>query len=106
MIKSENARPSSWVYVDITGIDLGTFVQRAQRVIAEKVDLPNSYSLMWSGRYESMQQAQQRLIVAGPLALLLIILLLYLATRSWFQVILVTVTVLFFARLDQSCCFG
>ena len=51
MIKSENARPNSWVYIDIENIDVGTYVQNAQKVIAEKVKLPAGYSLIWSGQY-------------------------------------------------------
>jgi Cu(I)/Ag(I) efflux system membrane protein CusA/SilA len=86
MIKTENARPTSWVAVDIKNLDVGTYVQRAQQVIGEKVAMPTGYSLQWSGQYEYMQRARQRLMIAVPLAVLLIILLLYIGTRSWVHV--------------------
>ena len=63
MIRSENARPSHWVYVDVSGIDLGTYVHDAQRVVETKVKLPPGYSLVWSGQYEYIQEANQRLMV-------------------------------------------
>ena len=86
MIKSENARLTSWVYVDIAGIDVGTYVKEAQRAVAEKVTIPQGYSIVWSGQYEYMQAARKRLMVVIPVAGVLIVLLLYLATRSWLRV--------------------
>jgi Cu(I)/Ag(I) efflux system membrane protein CusA/SilA len=86
MVKSENARLTSWVFVDIAGIDVGTYVRRAQEAVAEKVDLPPGYSIVWSGQYEYMQAARRRLMVVVPLAGVLILLLLYAATRSWLRV--------------------
>ncbi len=95
MVKSENARLTSWVYVDIAGIDVGTYVANAQRAVAEKVDRPEGYSIVWSGQYEYMQAARQDLIVAGILALAAIILLLYVSTRSWLRTLLVILAVPF-----------
>jgi len=95
MIKSENARLSSWVYVDIRDIDVGTFVERAQRVVAEGLDLPPGYTVAWSGQYEYMQAARQRLLVVVPLAAVAILLLLYAATRSWLRVGIVLLAVPF-----------
>ncbi len=95
MIRSENARPSNWVYVDVSGIDLGTYVHDAQRVVETKVKLPPGYSLVWSGQYEYIQEANQRLMVAVPLAALLIILLLYVWARSWLKVGIVLLAVFF-----------
>jgi copper/silver efflux system protein len=95
MIRSENARLSSWVYVDIAGIDVGTYVQNAQKTVAEKVKLPQGYSIVWSGQYEYMQEANQRLMVAIPMAGVLIILLLYVASRSWLRVCIVLLAVPF-----------
>ena len=57
MIKSENARRTSWVFVDIKGIDIGGYVTRAKRVVAEQVNLPAGYSIVWSGKYESMSRS-------------------------------------------------
>jgi len=76
-IKSENARNNAWIYVDLTGIDVGTYVQKARRVIRDEIRLPAGYSLVWSGQYEYMQRAQQRLMIVIPLTLIIIFLLLY-----------------------------
>ncbi|MGD9689676.1 MAG: efflux RND transporter permease subunit [Phycisphaerales bacterium] len=95
MIKSENARPTSWVYVDIAGIDVGTYVKNAQRVVAAQVPLPAGYSIVWSGQYEYMQAARARLLIAVPLAAVAIVLLLYFATRSWLRVGIVLLAVPF-----------
>ncbi len=95
MIKSENARLTSWVYVDIAGIDVGTYVQRARDVVAREVKLPPGYSIVWSGQYEYMQAAAKRLAIAIPLALVGIVLLLYMSTRSWLRVCIVLLAVPF-----------
>ncbi|RMH62036.1 MAG: efflux RND transporter permease subunit [Bacteroidetes bacterium] len=77
MIKSENARPNAWVFVDLApGVDVGTYVQRARQVVAEQVDLPAGYSLRWSGQYEYMERANRRLQVLVPITLAIIFLLL------------------------------
>lgn len=81
-IKSENARPNAWVYIDIKDIDVGNYVQEAQRVINEKVTLPAGYSIIWSGQYEYMERSSRRLAMVVPLTLLLVIVLLYMNTKS------------------------
>jgi len=81
-IKSENARPNAWVYVDLRGIDVGTWVERARREVAEQVELPPGYTIFWSGQYEYMQRAKERLLLIVPVTLLLIVLILYLNTGS------------------------
>jgi len=95
MIKSENAVLTSWVYVDITGLDVGTYVKNAQRAVAAGVKLPPGYTVVWSGQYEYMEAARKRLEVAVPLAAVAIILLLYLATSSWLRVGIVVLAVPF-----------
>jgi Cu(I)/Ag(I) efflux system membrane protein CusA/SilA len=95
MIKSENAVLTSWVYVDIAGIDVGTYVKNAQHAVRSQVELPTGYSIVWSGQYEYMEAARKRLQVAIPLAAVAIILLLYLATRSWLRVGIVVLAVPF-----------
>lgn len=95
MVKSENARLTSWVYVDIANIDIGTYVQKAQEVVAREVKLPSGYTVVWSGQYEYMQAAEKRLAIAIPLALVAIILLLYLSTRSWLRVSIILLAVPF-----------
>lgn len=82
VIKSENARTTSWVYVDIRDIDIGTYVQNARAAVQEQVDLPEGYSMVWSGQYEYMERARQRLQVVIPLTLAIIFLLLYLNFRN------------------------
>jgi len=89
MIKSENARLNGWTYVDITGRDLGSYVADAQRTVAELVDLPAGYALAWSGQYEYMQRAKERLSVVGPLTLGIIVLLLYLNFRRFAEVAII-----------------
>ena len=95
MIKSENAVLTSWVYVDIAGLDVGTYVENAQRVVAAQVVMPPGYTVVWSGQYEYMEAARKRLEVAVPMAAVLIILLLYLATASWLRVGIVLLAVPF-----------
>jgi Cu(I)/Ag(I) efflux system membrane protein CusA/SilA len=95
MVKSENARLTSWVFVDIAGIDVGTYVANAQHAVAQQVDLPAGYTIVWSGQYEYMQAARQRLMIAVPLAGVVILLLLYIATRNWLRVGIVLLAVPF-----------
>lgn len=89
MIKSENARPNGWIFVDIDGRDLGSYVQEAQRVVSEQVELPPGYSIAWSGQYEYMVRAKERLSVVAPLTLMIIILLLYLNFRNFIEVLII-----------------
>jgi Cu(I)/Ag(I) efflux system membrane protein CusA/SilA len=77
VVKSENARKTSWLYVDIRDIDVGTYVKNAQKVVNEQIDFPEGYSIVWSGQYEYMVRAQQRLRIVIPITLLIIFLLLY-----------------------------
>ncbi|MBL8727187.1 MAG: efflux RND transporter permease subunit [Planctomycetes bacterium] len=95
MVKSENARLTSWVYVDIAGIDVGSYVRNAQTAVADGVRLPTGYSIVWSGQYEYMQEANARLSLVLPIAAILIVLLLYLATHSWLRVGIVLLAVPF-----------
>ncbi len=81
-IKSENARRTAWIYVDITGIDIGTYVKNAQKVVEEKIQLPPGYNLIWSGQYEYMEAAEARLKVVIPLTLLIIFVIIYISTKS------------------------
>ena len=89
LIKSENARLNGWTYVDISGRDLGSYVAAAQRVVAESVELPPGYSLGWSGQYEYMLRAQERLSIVGPLTPAIIILLLYINFRRFAEVAII-----------------
>jgi Cu(I)/Ag(I) efflux system membrane protein CusA/SilA len=89
LIKSENARLNGWTYVDIRNRDLGSYVAEAQKVVADQVELPSGYSLAWSGQYEYMVRAKQRLSVVGPLTLAIIVLLLFLNFRSFAEVAII-----------------
>lgn len=91
-IKSENARLNGWTYVDITGRDLGSYVAEAQKVVADLVELPAGYSLAWSGQYEYMVRAKERLSIVGPVTLAIIILLLYLNFRRFAEVAIIVGT--------------
>jgi Cu(I)/Ag(I) efflux system membrane protein CusA/SilA len=95
MIRSEGTRRAAWIYVDITGRDLGSYIRDAQEAIAQKLPLPNGYNLVWSGQYEVKQQNSTRWWVAGSIALVVIILLLYAATHSWLRTIIVLLAVPF-----------
>ena len=89
VIKSENARPNGWTFVDIDGRDLGSYVAEAQRVVAENVNLPAGYSIAWSGQYEYMVRAKERLSAVVPVTLGIIVLLLYLNFRKLSEVALI-----------------
>ncbi len=81
-IKSENARPNAWIYVDIDGSDVGGYVQRARQAVREQIELPVGYTLAWSGQFEYMQRAAERLKLVIPATLAIIFLLLYLNFRN------------------------
>ncbi len=83
VIKSENARPNAWVYIDIENVDVGTYVKDAQEVVSKNVKLPAGYSIIWSGQYEYMERASKKLALVVPLTLVIVILLLYFNTRSF-----------------------
>jgi len=89
MIRSENSRPAGWVYVDLRGRDLGGYVRDAKARIAAELDLPPGYSLGWSGQYEYLERAAERLRVVVPLTLAIIVLLLYLNFRNARDVLLI-----------------
>ena len=89
MIKSENARLNGWIFVDIEGVDLGTYVAAAKQAVAEKVELPSGYSVNWSGQYEYMERAKQRLAVVVPITLVTIMLLLFLNFRNMTEVLII-----------------
>ena len=89
MIKSEDARPNGWTFVDIDGRDLGSYVEEAQRVVSEQVVLPAGYSISWSGQYEYMVRAKERLSIVVPFTLVIIVLLLYLNFRNMVEVLII-----------------
>jgi Cu(I)/Ag(I) efflux system membrane protein CusA/SilA len=94
-IKSENAKPNAWVYIDIRNIDVGTYVEAARQAVAEQIILPPGYTIVWSGQYEYMQRAQQRLMFVIPITLLLIFVIIYLNTSSVIETVIVMLGVPF-----------
>ena len=95
VIRSEDTRPNAWVYVDIKDIDVGTYVQNAKKIVAEKIKPPTGYAIIWSGEYEYMQRAQQRLMYVIPMTLFIIFVIIYLNTRSVTKVAIVFLAVPF-----------
>ena len=94
-IKSEGARPNAWIYVDLRGIDVGTYVQNAQKVVAEKIKLPTGYTIAWSGQYEYMQRAKKRLMYVIPLTVVIIFVIIFLNTKSLIKTAIVFLAVPF-----------
>ncbi|WP_318496100.1 efflux RND transporter permease subunit [Photobacterium leiognathi] len=92
MIKTENARPNGWVFVDIDDRDLGSYVAEAQQTVAEQLKLPAGYSLAWSGQYEYMERAKARLSIVAPLTISIIMLLLYFSFRRVTEVLVIMAT--------------
>ena len=99
-VKSEGAVPNAWIYVDVQGADLGGYVRLAQREVNEamrdgELQVPPGYSVLWSGQYEFMQRAQQRLMLVIPLTILIIIFIIHLNTKSWTKTAIVLLAVPF-----------
>ncbi|WP_165727117.1 efflux RND transporter permease subunit [Pseudoalteromonas sp. 31A1] len=91
-IKSENARLNGWSFIDIDGVDIGTYVEHAQQVLDKDLILPAGYSITWAGQYEYMQRAKEKLTYVLPLTLAIIIVLLYLNFRSFAEVTIIMAT--------------
>jgi len=89
MIKTENARLNGWIYIDIEGRDLGSYVSEAQQAVFEQIALPAGYSIAWSGQYEYLVRARQQLTTVLPVTLAIIVLLLYLNFRRFTEVIII-----------------
>jgi Cu(I)/Ag(I) efflux system membrane protein CusA/SilA len=81
-IKSENARKTAWIYVDLKGVDVGSYVKRAKALVDQEVKFPTGYSIVWSGQYEYMEKARKTLSIVLPLTLLIIFVLLYVHFRK------------------------
>jgi copper/silver efflux system protein len=97
MIRDENAMLNGYVYVDVAGRDVGSYVEEAKKVVLEKIKLPAGYALEWSGQYEAMERVKKRLFVVVPLTVFLIMMLLYLNTRSGVKTMLIMLAVPFSA---------
>ena len=97
MIKNEEGFLAGFVYVDTAGVDLGSYVTAAQRTVAQKVNLPPGYQLVWSGQYEYLQRAAERLKIVVPITLLIVLLLLYFNTGSFAKTLIILLAVPFSA---------
>lgn len=82
VIRTEDTRPNSWVFVDLKDSDIGSYIEQAQKTVNEKIKLPAGYSLIWSGEFEYIQKANQRLALVIPLTIFIIFIILYLNTKS------------------------
>lgn len=97
MIRDENGRLSGYVYIDLTGRDVGGYVDEAKQIVREKVKLPPGYTLVWSGQYEFMQRVEERLTIVVPVTIVIIALLLYLNTQSLVKTLIIFLAVPFSA---------
>jgi Cu(I)/Ag(I) efflux system membrane protein CusA/SilA len=88
-IKSENSRRTAWIYIDIKGIDVGSYVKNAIKIVDREIKLPAGYSMVWSGQYECMEKARKTLNIIVPVTLLLIFVLLYIHFKNIPEVIIV-----------------
>ncbi len=95
VIKSENARRSAWLYVDLRGIDVGTYVKNARAAINTQLTFPEGYNIVWSGQYEYMERANKRLNLVVPITLVVIFLLLYLNFKNLTESLLVMLSLPF-----------
>ncbi len=97
MIKNEEGFPAGFVYVDVTGRDMGRYVEEAKRIVAEQVQLPPGYHLIWSGQYEYLQRVVERLWVVVPITLFIVFLLLFFNTGSFAKTMIILLAVPFSA---------
>jgi Cu(I)/Ag(I) efflux system membrane protein CusA/SilA len=97
MLRDENGMLNGYVYVDVAGRDVGSYVEEAKKLVREKVKLPAGYTIAWSGQYEAMERVRKRLIVIVPLTLFIVLMLLYLNTKSFVKTALIMLAVPFSA---------
>ncbi len=94
-IRTENSRPNAWIYVDLADVDLGTYVRTGQRILAEQLTVPAGYNVNWSGQWEYLERANQKLMFVVPITLLLIFAIIYLNTHSIAETAIVLLAVPF-----------
>ncbi|HET9012704.1 MAG TPA: efflux RND transporter permease subunit, partial [Gemmatimonadaceae bacterium] len=95
VVRSEGAVPTAWVYIDVAGRDIGSYVRDAQRMVGDMVQLPAGYSIVWSGQYEYMQRAQEKMQLVIPATLAIIFLLLYFNFKSVGETLIVMLSLPF-----------
>ena len=97
MLRDENGMLNGYVYVDVAGRDIGGYVEEAKKLVHDKVKLPSGYSFAWSGQYEAMQRVKEKLTVVLPLTIFLIVMLLYVNTKSMTKTLIIILAVPFSA---------
>jgi Cu(I)/Ag(I) efflux system membrane protein CusA/SilA len=97
MLRDENGMLTGYVYVDVAGRDVGTYVNEAKQLVRQRISLPPGYSVVWSGQYEAMERVKQRLVIVLPLTLFLILMLLYVNTKSMVKTLIIILAVPFSA---------
>lgn len=97
MIRDENSRLAGYVYVDVAGRDVGSYVDDAKKAVTAKLHMPSGYTLVWSGQYEYMQRVKERLLVVVPITVFIIFLLIYFNTRSAAKTLIILLAVPFSA---------
>lgn len=95
VVKDEDGQLTGWVYVDVTGRDIGGYVAEAKKAVAEQLDLPPGYTLKWAGQYEFMQRVAQRLKLVVPITLAIIVVMLFMNFGSLAQTFIVLLSVPF-----------
>ncbi|HEX2450707.1 MAG TPA: CusA/CzcA family heavy metal efflux RND transporter, partial [Gemmatimonadales bacterium] len=95
VVRTEDAQPTAWVYVDVAGRDIGSYVEEARRMVASEVKLPPGYTIAWSGQYEYMERAKERMKLVIPATLAIIFLLLYLNFRDVTEALVVMLSLPF-----------
>jgi Cu(I)/Ag(I) efflux system membrane protein CusA/SilA len=95
VVRTENTRPNAWVFVDIRGIDIGTYIKNAQRAVSQNITLPTGYTVVWSGEFENMDRMQKRMMMVIPLTLFIILFIIFLNTRSLVKTAIVFLAVPF-----------
>jgi Cu(I)/Ag(I) efflux system membrane protein CusA/SilA len=95
LIRSENTRPNAWVFVDIRNIDIGTYIKNARAALQGSIQLPQGYTIVWSGEFEYIQRMQKRLLFVIPLTLFIILMIIFLNTKSLTKTFIVFLAVPF-----------
>jgi Cu(I)/Ag(I) efflux system membrane protein CusA/SilA len=97
MYRDEDGMLTGYVYVDVAGRDIGGYIEEAKQVVRDNLKLPIGYSISWSGQYEAMQRVKERLLVVVPLTLFLVLMLLYMNTRSAAKTLIILLAIPFSA---------
>ncbi|MGC4055745.1 MAG: efflux RND transporter permease subunit [Paludibaculum sp.] len=97
MLRDENGLLNGYVYVDVAGRDVGSYVEEAKKLVRDNIKLPSGYTIAWSGQYEAMQRVKERLTVILPVTLFLVLMLLYLNTKSLTKTLIIILAVPFSA---------